>query len=172
MVSRRRRPRALDVRDERGSAPAPTAVAKSCFRKEGDFWTISYDGKSLRLKDSKGVQYVAELIRHEGEEIHAAGLAAGTAREMAEGVRDRGNAGEILDPQARSEYRERLRDLEADFLKDEVSERARKAVASRIRDSIDKIGKEHRALALHLENAIRTGTFCSYRPDRSTDWDL
>jgi predicted ATPase len=31
---------------------------------------------------------------------------------------------------------------------------------------------EHSVLALHLENAIRTGTFCSYRPDRSTDWDL
>ena len=52
----------------------------------------------------------------------------------------------------------------------DVGDRARKAVTSRIRESIDRIGKEHAALARHLENAIRTGTFCSYRPDRPLRW--
>ena len=48
----------------------------------------------------------------------------------------------------------------------DVGDRARKAVTSRIRETIDRIGKEHPALARHLENAIRTGTFCSYDPER------
>jgi hypothetical protein len=54
----------------------------------------------------------------------------------------------------------------------DVGDRARKAVTSRIRESIDRIGKEHPALARHFENAIRTGTFCSYQPDRPLRWEL
>ena len=113
----------------------------------------------------------------------------------------------MLDAQARTAYRQRLQDLEAElaeatqwadagraarlreeieFLGEELSsayglggrvrkaadvgDRARKAVTSRIRESIDRIGREHTALARHLENAIRTGTFCSYRPDRPLRW--
>ncbi|MGH7804646.1 MAG: ATPase, partial [Candidatus Binatia bacterium] len=191
------------------SARAET-VSESIFRRDADFWTILYEGTSVRLKDSKGLQYLAELIRRQGEDIHAADLSAGGPSAVgAEPVRDRGDAGEILDVQARSEYRQRLQDLqgeleeatrwsdvgraariteEIEFLKDELSsafgiggrarkagdttERARKAVASRIRDSIERIGKENRTLALHFENAIRTGAFCSYRPDRSSGWKL
>ncbi|HJW70367.1 MAG TPA: hypothetical protein VJ829_13480, partial [Candidatus Binatia bacterium] len=54
----------------------------------------------------------------------------------------------------------------------DTSDRARKAVTSRIRESIERIGMEHSALARHLENAIRTGTFCSYQPDRPLSWKL
>jgi hypothetical protein len=50
--------------------------------------------------------------------------------------------------------------------------RARKAVTSRIRDTITRIAKEHPSLGRHLENAIRTGVFCSYRPDRSPEWKV
>jgi len=53
-----------------------------------------------------------------------------------------------------------------------IADRARKAVTSRIRETIARIGKEHGALGLHLDNAIRTGVFCSYRPDRSPEWHL
>jgi hypothetical protein len=54
----------------------------------------------------------------------------------------------------------------------DTTDRARKAVTSRIRESIERIGKEHPALARHLENAIHTGTFCSYQPDRPLPWKL
>ena len=120
-----------------------------------------------------------------------------------------GNAGELLDAQARAEYKQRLGDLgaeleeatrwgdlgraaglreEIEFITDELSgayglggrsrkaadsaERARKAVTSRIRDAIARIGKEHSALSLHLANAIRTGSFCCYRPERSHGWEM
>lgn len=196
----------LSLPEKRPAAPEPLLAIECRFQKDGDFWSIAYERKSLRLKDSKGLQYIAKLIGSEDREIHAADLAAGTE---ASGETARGDAGEILDAQARTEYRQRLQDLEAEleeatrwsdvgraarmteeieFLKDELSaafgiggrarkagdvaERARKAVASRIRDSIERIGKEHRTLALHLENAIRTGAFCSYRPDRPVGWRL
>jgi hypothetical protein len=49
-------------------------------------------------------------------------------------------------------------------------ERIRKAVTNRIRDSLDRIAAEHETLGRHLANAIHTGTFCSYTPERPTPW--
>jgi hypothetical protein len=192
-----------------------TTGRSAVFRREGDVWTIAYEGKGLRLRDAKGVQYIAHLLRHEGRDFHAAELAAGGDRSEARPapdasvVRGLGDAGEVLDAQARGEYRERLESLrseleeatrwgdsgratrlgeEIDFLTEELSsafgvggrprkapdvaDRARKAVTSRIRDTIARIAREHPTLARHLENAIRTGAFCSYRPDRSPGWDV
>jgi hypothetical protein len=209
--------------DEPSTAPVPEGppapATAAVFRREGDVWTIAYDGKGLRLKDAKGLQYIAHLLRHEGREFHAADLAGGveagpqpdpaSGGEATEIVAGLGDAGERLDAPARAAYRQRLQDLEAelaeatqwadagraeqlraevDFLREELaaayglggrtrkaadaSDRARKAVTSRIRESIERIGKEHPALARHLENAIHTGTFCSYQPDRPLPWKL
>ena len=52
------------------------------------------------------------------------------------------------------------------------AERVRKAVTNRIRDSLDRIAAEHDALGRHLANAVHTGTFCSYTPERPTPWEL
>jgi len=49
-------------------------------------------------------------------------------------------------------------------------ERLRKAVTSRIRDAIRRIDAVHPALARHLSNSVRTGTFCSYRPEQPIIW--
>jgi tetratricopeptide (TPR) repeat protein len=215
---------ATGLRDEATAEPAPegapTPAAPAAFQREGDFWTIAYEGKRIRLRDAKGLQYIAYLLRHDGRDFHAADLAAGVdavpapesahshpeGREIAPGL---GDAGEVLDAEARTAYRQRLRDLEAElaeatqwadtgraaklsteieFLREELSsayglggrvrkagdvgDRARKAVTSRIRESIDRIGKEHPALARHFENAIHTGTFCRYQPDRPLRWEL
>jgi tetratricopeptide (TPR) repeat protein len=208
---------ATGLGEDAGAGPAPEGpAAPAVFQREGDFWTIAYDGKRLRLRDAKGLQYIAHLLRHEGREFHAADLAAGADAEppvehegdgeVAPGL---GDAGEVLDAQARSEYRARLEDLRAgleeatrwgdsgrfarlreeiDLLTEQLSaaygvggrvrragdiaDRARKAVTSRIRETITRIGKEHGALGLHLDNAIRTGLFCSYQPDRSPNWQV
>ena len=195
----------------------PTTSTLAVFQREGDFWTIAYDGKRIRLRDAKGLQYIAHLLRHDGGELHAADLAAGVGGAPSpQGVPDGGavsaglgDAGDTLDASARAAYRQRLQELEAElaeatewadagrmaklqaeieFVRDELSgayglggrarkaadvgDRARKAVTSRIRESIDRIGKEHPALARHFENAIRTGTFCGYQPDRPIRWEL
>src|SRR5262249_14586153 len=55
-----------------GSAPAPTR--ENVLRREGDYWTISYEGRALRLKDTKGLRYLAELLRHPGREFHVVDL--------------------------------------------------------------------------------------------------
>ena len=52
------------------------------------------------------------------------------------------------------------------------AERARKAVAGRIRLTIGRIDRGAPDLARHLTNAVRTGTFCVYRPESPVDWTL
>jgi len=76
---------------------------------------------------------------------------------------------------------------ERDFLLDELSssiglggrarasgadpvERLRKAVTARVRDTIRRIEAVHPELAGHLSNSIRTGTYCSYQPERPVVW--
>jgi DNA-binding NarL/FixJ family response regulator len=96
------------------------------FVREGEYWTIAFRGATFRLKDSKGLRYLAELLRQPGVEIHALELvaaAAGTARPDAKGSRQAaaradglevgrlGDAGDMIDAQAKAAYRRRLRDL-------------------------------------------------------------
>ncbi len=54
------------------------------------------------------------------------------------------------------------------------SERARTAVARTLRYALDELGREHPPLADHLRASVRTGTYCSYQPDRlaTITWSL
>src|SRR6516162_4932729 len=47
------------------------------FRREGDIWTITHEGQSLRLRDFKGLRYIAYLLQHPGEQFHAVSLVTG-----------------------------------------------------------------------------------------------
>jgi hypothetical protein len=51
-------------------------------------------------------------------------------------------------------------------------ERARSTVTARIRDSIKRVETAHPEFGRHLRVAIRTGTLCSYEPERSVTWHL
>ena len=98
---------------------------ENTFVREGEFWSVTYDGAVARLKDSKGLRDVARLLGRPGREMAAVDLAAEgrvavTRRAMTVGQLGLGvesDLGEALDPEARAEYRARLSDLE-----EEVSE--------------------------------------------------
>lgn len=49
-------------------------------------------------------------------------------------------------------------------------EKARSAVTWRIRSAIARIESYHPQVGAHLSNAIKTGSFCSYQPDRELTW--
>jgi hypothetical protein len=46
-----------------------------------------------------------------------------------------------------------------------TAERARTSVTRSIRYSIGRLAEHHPELAAHLDQAVRTGTYCSYTPD-------
>lgn len=94
--------------------------ADGIFRREGEYWSVAFDGRAFRLRDSKGVRYLSHLLSAPGREIHALELVAvveGHSRDLTptavELTSEAGDAGELLDERAKAEYRDRLRDLES-----------------------------------------------------------
>jgi tetratricopeptide (TPR) repeat protein len=109
------------------AAPAPGRLQAGVFKREGDYWTIGYEDSVFRVKDSVGLRYLAELLGHPCEEILASDLIASVnahdspfprvpSRTMGgpSVVLGCGDAGVVLDRQAREAYRRRLRDLRAE----------------------------------------------------------
>ncbi|MET0324715.1 MAG: transcriptional regulator, partial [Ilumatobacteraceae bacterium] len=52
------------------------------------------------------------------------------------------------------------------------AERARTAVTFRMRSAIRKLSEVHPELGRHLTNAVRTGTWCAYRPEHDVTWTV
>lgn len=47
--------------------PLPTRLFPNFFRKEGDFWNVSFDGKTVRgIKHLIGMDYIEYLLEHPG----------------------------------------------------------------------------------------------------------
>jgi hypothetical protein len=54
----------------------------------------------------------------------------------------------------------------------DASERARKAVSERIRDTLRRLDRRHPSLARHLRASVSTGATCRYQPPIDTSWAL
>jgi hypothetical protein len=81
-------------------------------RLEGEYWSVTTKaGRTFRLKDSLGLQYLARLVAEPGREIHVLELVAGGQAGGVDAPIDHGDAGTLLDDEARAEYRLRLEDL-------------------------------------------------------------
>ncbi len=76
------RPRLDQVAHGPGREPLDFRTA-SVFCKEGEYWTIAYQGTVFRLRDAKGLRYVAQLLGRPGERVPAVALlpAAASATE-------------------------------------------------------------------------------------------
>jgi hypothetical protein len=113
-----------------GRSPAGGQV----FRRDGTLWTLGYAGRTVRMRDAKGLRDLAALLAAPGRLVPAAELVAAAAGEAAVPADLRLGADEVLDDRARHELRARLLDLEeeieeADRWHDQ--ERAARATAER-----------------------------------------
>jgi len=139
------------------SVPDPESEERAMFRRDGDLWHITYAGASCELREARGLQYIAQLLRHPGRQFHATELvqvaggidpsgsdAAGLADQQI--VADLGNAGPLLDGPATTAYRERLTELREELA--EVTGFNDLGRAARTRAEID-------ALTTELVNAAR-----------------
>ena len=52
------------------------------------------------------------------------------------------------------------------------AEKARKAVSKAVKKSLKKLENEHPALLLHFKSTLKTGMYCSYKPEKSIPWKL
>jgi tetratricopeptide (TPR) repeat protein len=96
---------------ERIEVTARATTETNVFRREGDYWSVVFDGRTVRVRDLKGMRYLAQLLAHPGREFHVLDLvAAETGQQMA-----LGDAGEMLDERAKTAYRHRLAEIEDDI---------------------------------------------------------
>ncbi|MGH7857545.1 MAG: ATP-binding protein, partial [Candidatus Binatia bacterium] len=151
MTALRERASALGERLREGgpavAAPAARESAESIFRRETDYWLIAFEGESFRLRDARGLGYLAALLARPGLELSAVDL-TGEAPDRASPARPEEH-----------EDAERFGDRST-----AAAERARQRVAQAIRRAVERIARQSPALAAHLRDTVRTGTLCSYRP--------
>ncbi|HWA73864.1 MAG TPA: AAA family ATPase [Polyangiaceae bacterium] len=179
------------------ATPAPDlALAPNVsLTRDGELWLCTAQGRSFRLKDSRGVQMLAELVLHPNREFHVLTL-------MGSETSEADDAGEHLDREAIHAYREHVEDLREQIAEAEsfgdtarasalneklelvaaelargvglggrsrragaAAERARVNVQRRLRDAIKRVAEQDAALGRHLDRAVRTGTFCAYEPN-------
>jgi hypothetical protein len=161
-------------------------------------WTLDYAGRTVQLKDSKGLRDLAVLLARPGERTHVGELAGAVGLPGSD-------VGPLADRRALAAYRERLGLIDAELgslaagapeagelntereaLLDELSaatglsgrpraagsptERMRKAVTYRIRSAISRVADVHPELGRHLRASVRTGTWCTYIPENRVDW--
>jgi tetratricopeptide (TPR) repeat protein len=130
----------------------PAQSEGALFVREGEYWSIALGGEAFRLKDSRGLRYLAELLRSPGREFHVLELA-----NVEHGVTSKhetprpllsddlygggsGDIGPVLDDQAKSTYRARLRDLQEEL--NEATEWADDTRAAQIREEMDFLTRE------------------------------
>jgi hypothetical protein len=58
------------------AAAAEPAPDGNVFRREGEYWTLTYGARTARVGDTKGLQDIAVLLANQGREIHVADLIA------------------------------------------------------------------------------------------------
>ena len=99
-------------------------VSANVFRREGDYWSVIFDGHTVRVRDLKGMRYLARLLADPGREYHVLDLVAAEtghgahvdSTHVANLPRSAfGDAGEILDARAKDAYRRRLAEIEDDI---------------------------------------------------------
>jgi hypothetical protein len=115
------------------------------FRREGEFWSIRYSGSWLRLRDAKGLRYLAQLLARAGEELPAVQLVGGDGGGT---TPVEGDLGPVLDVTARAAFQRRLDELEA-----EVAE----AEGWQDGERLARAQRERQALAHELAAAVGLG---------------
>jgi len=170
------------------------------FVRNGDIWELRYAGQDALVRDAKGIRDIAALLAQPERDIPAFDLMGarvlqggfevldGTARaaykartfELREALnKSEGRADDAEAHRVHSEIDILVAELSrAVGLSGrsrhtlEATERARKAVGTRITLTIRRIEDVHGALGRHLRHSIRTGAVCRYQPEHATDWEL
>lgn len=148
------------ARGSNGHRQQATTMPAAIFRREGDYWTVSWQDRVFRLKDAKGFRYLAWLLANPGHQVLARELALvsaapdkgspsldsnGTAATL-------GDAGDLLDRNAREQYRKRIADLREEVAEaDRLNDIGR---GTRLRSELESLG-DQLAAAVGLGGRVR-----------------
>lgn len=176
-------------------------VSSASWLFQDDNWSINYQNKHVLLKNTKGLQDLSKLLSDPEKEFHCMDLMEAVIDEKnpTESIDQKAKSNylkRIKELQIEIENAEELNNsIEANKLREEYDsildhlsqslglagktrkvgstvEKARTAVTWRIRNTIKKLEKIHPPLSKHLSSSIKTGTYCSYKPEYQIDWEL
>jgi tetratricopeptide (TPR) repeat protein len=114
---------AVSVEPDDGGEELPVTDI-DVFRREGDYWSVVFEGHTVRVRDLKGIRYLARLLADPDREFHVLDLVAAESGRLPAAARSRaahlphagpGDAGEMLDARAKDAYRRRLAEIEDDI---------------------------------------------------------
>jgi tetratricopeptide (TPR) repeat protein len=166
-----------DAERPTGNRPSGSpAIARrdrtATFRREGPLWTVAAGATVLRCKDSKGLHYLAHLLRNPGKSLHAVELVAldepePRAASDRMNTEDLGRLGmrvgtpttaePIVDAKALAAYRSRLEDLSIELA--EAAQFNDLGRSTKLREEMDVL-TQALASAVGLGGRIRaTGSF-------------
>ena len=184
-----------DVTRHPALAGPPPGRTSAAMRRQGPIWQLTFADRDATVAHSKGLADIARLLASPGAEVHVLDLVDASDRSGAGGDQvDRRGLAEyrrrLADLDADIDDAERDHDperharaeTERQAVLDELgritgtggrarafanhpAERARKAVAGRVRDAIRKLEPVLPEMAAHLQRNIVTGTYCRYRPE-------
>ena len=172
--------------------------SNNLFVKDSAAWRVSYDGSLVQVPEVKGFYDLQKLLVEPRQLFHCAELMGSRvdgkgekllddkARKMyQQKILELQNDMHIAEQNCDYSQVERLQE-EYDQLIDYLSkslglkgksretgstvEKARSAITWRIRNAIARIEQYHPPLGAHLANAVKTGTLCSYQPEREVQW--
>jgi tetratricopeptide (TPR) repeat protein len=125
------------------------------FHREGDYWSVTFQGRTTQVRDRKGMRHLAQLLASPGREFHVLDLVAAEAGNPVPGVEDAaaahlafGDAGAMLDATAKQAYRRRLAEIDDDL------DTAR-AAGDRVREA--QADAERQFLISELSRAVGLG---------------
>jgi tetratricopeptide (TPR) repeat protein len=151
--------RASDLQEELAfGTRVPPRMPQPTFRREGQFWTITYQSELARLRDLKGLRYIARLLASPGRELHvlelaglvgaprARGASAAASEELS--LQSEESPEPVLDEKAKEAYRRRA---------DELAEELAEARSWNDSERAARIEEEMDALTTELEHAFGLG---------------
>jgi tetratricopeptide (TPR) repeat protein len=173
-------------------------VRECYFLKNTAAWNFSFDGYTVQTPEVKGYYDLQKMLTQPRHLFHCSELMGSILDDSGEKLIDEKARQQyqkkIIELQNDLEEAEQYSDFarmeklqeEYDRLIDHLSgslnlkgrtrktggavEKARAAVTWRIRNAIARIEQHHPMLGAHLSNAVKTGTLCSYKPDREIQW--
>lgn len=91
----------------RQSLPLAVPSQQFAFRHKENHWTLTFQGMTCRLKNNRGLSYLAPLLAHPHQEFPAIELVARSAATQEE----HGESGEVWTLRAKAEYQRRVQEL-------------------------------------------------------------
>jgi len=122
------------------SRPEPSGPR---LHQQGELWALRWNGRTVHLKDARGLSDLAILLRRPGEAVHVATLWSG-----AESAAMGGSEDPVLDDEALASYRARF---------EELGELFEQAKAQGDAETATRLEDEREALAKELRGAVGLG---------------